>query len=164
MTLNEFNQLDTEAAIQVLLKACHCRRWAGMLSAARPFESVEVLQDAAANLWASASKAMILEAFAGHPRIGDKQVLRDKYSREGNEQGRVREANEDVIDALAQANEEYWQRFGFIFIVCASGKSADEMLALLLQRLANDAATELAIGAAEQGKITRLRLNTMFGL
>jgi 2-oxo-4-hydroxy-4-carboxy-5-ureidoimidazoline decarboxylase len=106
-----------------------------------------------------------LEAFAGHPRIGDLESLRSRFGSTAHlaagEQAGARAASDKVLRALAQGNEEYESRFGHIFIVCATGKSADEMLAILQQRLGNAPAVELEIAAGEQRKITRLRLARM---
>ena len=103
------------------------------------------------------------EAFQGHPQIGDLAALLNKYaSTASTEQGQVVEADEAVLIALGERNREYLDKFGFIFIVCATGKSAAEMLGLLEARIGNDRETELANGAIEQGKIMRLRLNKRF--
>ena len=103
-----------------------------------------------------------LEAFAGHPRIGDLDSLRHRFAATAAlaaaEQAGTREASDRVLRALAQGNADYERRFGHLFIVCATGKSADEMLAILDQRLSNDPDVELEIAAGEQRKITRLRL------
>ena len=103
-----------------------------------------------------------LEAFAHHPRIGDRASLGARFHAthdlSANEQSGVAAAREDVLDALARENADYVDRFGFIFIVCATGKSAEEMLRMLRDRLSNDRATELRIAAEEQAKITALRL------
>ena len=103
-----------------------------------------------------------LEAFAGHPRIGDLDSLRSRFAATAHlaagEQAGTRDASDTVLRALGQANDEYERRFGHLFIVCATGKSADEMLAILHQRLSNPPAVELEVAAAEQRKITRLRL------
>ena len=106
-----------------------------------------------------------LEAFAGHPRIGDLESLRSRFASTAhlaaNEQAGTRDASDTVLRALAQGNEEYERRFGHLFIVCATGKSADEMLAILQQRLGNNPTVELEIASGEQRKITRLRLGAM---
>ena len=103
-----------------------------------------------------------LEAFAHHPKIGDLDSLESKFRATAdlasNEQRGVRAASTPTLEQLRSANLEYERRFGYIFIVCATGKSAPEMLQLLRERLTNDAETELRQAAAEQSKITRLRL------
>jgi OHCU decarboxylase len=108
-----------------------------------------------------------LAAFAAHPRIGDVDSLRTKFAHTktwaSGEQAGVDAASEDTLIRLADGNDAYFDRFGYIFIVCATGKSADQMLALLEARLPNDAVTELPIAAAEQRKITQLRLQKLAG-
>jgi 2-oxo-4-hydroxy-4-carboxy-5-ureidoimidazoline decarboxylase len=103
-----------------------------------------------------------LEAFTGHPRIGDLESLRHRFASTAHlaagEQAGTRDASDKVLRALAQGNEEYERRFGHVFIVCATGKSAEEMLAILHQRLGNHPSVELEVAAGEQRKITRLRL------
>ena len=101
----------------------------------------------------------ILEAFAGHPQIGDMEALRNRYTATADaEQGQVFAASEATLAALKAANEAYLSRYGFIFIVCASGRSADEMLAMVRDRLENSRTEELVNGAREQAAITQLRL------
>jgi 2-oxo-4-hydroxy-4-carboxy-5-ureidoimidazoline decarboxylase len=105
------------------------------------------------------------EAFTHHPRIGDVSKLREKFAStatwSSQEQKGVSGASEETIQALAQGNRAYEEKFGFIFLVCATGKSAEEMLALLRERMPNDAAAELRIAAGEQAKITRIRLEKL---
>ncbi len=109
-----------------------------------------------------ACRADWLQAFASHPRIGDRDALRAKFAATGawtaHEQSGVDGAPEDLLGELAEENCRYEARFGYIFIVCATGKTAGEMLALLKERLTNDAGLELKIAAGEQAKITRIRL------
>jgi 2-oxo-4-hydroxy-4-carboxy-5-ureidoimidazoline decarboxylase len=117
---------------------------------------------AARNEWFGLTEADWLEAFSRHPQIGDGAALEARFPAthdlSSKEQSGVGGANAEVIAALAEANARYLDRFGFIFIVCATGKSADEMLQMLRDRLSNDRATELRIAAEEQAKITALRL------
>lgn len=130
--------------------------------ARRPFRSDARLLFAARNEWFGLSEQDWLEAFSHHPKIGDRSALAARFPAthdlSAKEQAGVGSAGEDVITALAQANEDYVARFGFIFIVCATGKTAEEMLQLLRDRLSNDRATELRRAAEEQAKITALRL------
>jgi len=162
MRLAEFNQLDIATAEQLAFACCHCRRWSCALAAARPFASCAQLLASAAQLWDSASEAEILEAFGGHARIGDVELLKSRYAgRALSEQGQVLAAADAVIQELFELNQRYERQNGFIFIVCASGKSAAEMLELLRARLGNSRARELRTGAQEQGKITRLRLQNL---
>lgn len=131
--------------------------------ARRPFGSDAALQSAAREEWFALSEADWLEAFSHHPQIGDRASLAARFPSTHDlsaaEQSGMATASADVIDQLAAANETYHKRFGFIFIVCATGKSAREMLQLLRDRLHNDRATELRIAAEEQAKITALRLS-----
>lgn len=131
--------------------------------ARRPFRSDARLLFAARNEWFGLSEQDWLEAFSHHPKIGDRSALAARFPAthdlSAKEQAGVGSASEDVITALAQANEDYVARFGFIFIMCATGKGAEEMLQLLRDRLPNDRATELRKAAEEQAKITALRLS-----
>lgn len=159
MTLAEFNQLPEAEAFKQLYGCCHCQSWAQTLAEARPFMSRNGLFAAAELLWRQADEKQILEAFSGHARIGDIELLRSRYAgRATAEQGQVMQASDEVLRELQQLNIDYETRHGFIFIVCASGKSAEEMLALLKARIDNDRAIELMNGAAAQGAITKLRL------
>lgn len=131
--------------------------------ARRPFGADAALSLAAERVWATMAESDILEAFEHHPQIGaDVEALRKKFAStsawSAGEQRTVGQANEAALHALAAGNAAYLERFGFIFIVCATGKSADEMLAALQARLANPRPAELAIAAGEQAKITQLRL------
>ena len=163
--LDWLNRAEKGEATAALLRCCGCARWAGAVASARPFDSVEALHLAAETEWASASREEILEAFSHHPRIGDRASLRDRFPSthawSASEQAEASVAEETVLDDLAQGNRDYEARFGHIFIVCASGKPASEMLALLRARLANDPENELKIAALEQMKITRLRLEKL---
>ena len=129
----------------------------------RPFSSSQVLHDAAESAWASLDPEDVREAFAHHPEIGANiEELRRKFGATQDlsraEQASVSQASEATLQALAQFNVRYRERFGYSFIVCATGKSAEAMLGLLQARLDNTPDVELAIAAAEQAKITRLRL------
>lgn len=131
----------------------------------RPFSSAESLLQAAEQVWNKLGPEDFKEAFTHHPKIGDLNSLREKFSTSANwaagEQSSVATASEAVLEELAAGNDRYERKFGFIFIVCASGKTADEMLALLKARLPNDPDTEIKIAAAEQSKITKLRLEKL---
>ena len=128
----------------------------------RPFGSDESLMAAAREEWLALAPTDWLDAFAQHPRIGDRSELERRFAEAGRlasqEQRGVQGASAQVLDELAAANREYERRFGHIFIICATGRSADEMLAALRARLANDPQDELYIAAAEQAKITEIRL------
>lgn len=150
------------SAREILARACGSTRWVERMMARRPFGTDAKLLAAARVEWFGLTEADWLEAFSHHPRIGDRAALEARFPAthdlSATEQARVGGANAAVIAALADANERYVARFGFIFIVCATGKTAEEMLALLRARLANDRAAELRIAAEEQARITALRL------
>jgi len=135
------------------------------MTAQRPYATWDQLEAASESLWPTLSEQDWKEAFAHHPPIGDREALRAKFGSTrawatGEQAGTVA-ASEEVLEALAQGNAAYHERFGYIFIVCATGKSAEEMLALQHARLPNTPDTEIAVAAAEQQKITRLRLRKM---
>jgi OHCU decarboxylase len=159
MRLAELNALDDDAAAIELLRCCGSSRWARAMAAARPFASVAAIEQAADNCWRALAPADILEAFAAHPRIGD----RTASSWATAEQSGARAATDDVRERQAAGNRAYEARFGYIFIICATGRSAAGMLAELEWRLRNTPAEELRIAAEEQGKITRLRLTKLLG-
>ena len=133
----------------------------------RPFSDFANLQETADKLWKKSSEEDLLQAFDGHPEIGDVSTLREKYkntaSSAGHEQSAVNAASDKTLSALAKGNQDYKDKFGFIFIVCASGKTADEMLELLLERLPNSRERELINAGEEQRKITQIRLEKLLG-
>ncbi|HUS39319.1 MAG TPA: 2-oxo-4-hydroxy-4-carboxy-5-ureidoimidazoline decarboxylase [Pirellulales bacterium] len=146
----------------VLTQCCASDRWVAEMESRWPFDSRELMEQAAADIWWSLDEADWRAAFAAHPEIGDLESLRasfaDTRAMAAGEQSAVAEAAEETIRELASANREYRERFGSIFIVCATGKTAAEMLSILRSRLDNDPAVEIRIAAAEQLKITQLRL------
>ena len=172
MRLDELNALDDEAARRELLRCCGSTAWATRMAAARPFSSVDRMLDTGDRFWNDCGAADWLEAFAAHPKIGAGQAGRaGQASQAGHagragentewsaqEQSRTPEASDDVRERLARGNRDYEARFGYIFIVCATGKSADEMLAALERRVRNAPDVELGVAAGEQRQITRLRL------
>ena len=162
MNLAAINAWTDDEAIAAFRRCCGSTRWAERMAALRPFDSEAAVFEAAERTWWGLDPADWLEAFAAHPRIGDLDALRAKFAATAAwsavEQAGVDGASEDVLQALADDNARYHERFGYIFIVCATGKTAEEMLALLRERLANDADIEIRVAAAEQAKITRIRL------
>ena len=159
------HELDTAAdadARALLTRACGSSRWVDRMMARRPFGSDARLLRAARIEWFGLTEADWLEAFSHHPQIGDRDSLAARFPAthdlSAKEQAGVSSAHDAVLSALAEANATYLDRFGFIFIVCATGKTAEEMLALLRARLPNNRATELRNAAEEQAKITALRL------
>lgn len=167
LTLAQFNDLSQEVAVAQLLICCTSSAWANKLAAARPFTDHGALLASSDAIWhdVQANEANLLEAFDGHPQIGNVDSLKAKYRNTqhsaAHEQSGANDAADDVLEALAKGNQDYLDKFGFIFIVFATGKSAQQMLDLLLARLPNDRATELVNAATEQNKITRLRLNKL---
>lgn len=161
--LERLNALPRKEAEESLLACCGSGEWAKRVAAARPFASGDDLAETADSVWRGLSKTDWLEAFSAHPKIGSPAAAghgRAKgWSRE--EQRGAQGASDSTLSSLAAANRDYEKRFGHIFIVCASGRTADEMLALLRQRLGNDPETELSLAAEEQRKITRLRLEKL---
>ena len=128
----------------------------------RPFSNSDALHAAADSAWIGLGEQDYLEAFSAHPKIGDMQSLQKKYSDTANfatsEQSGVECASPDLLEKLSVANHAYEEKFGFIFIVCASGKNASEMLAILQDRLERDRATELETACEQQRQIFHLRL------
>lgn len=165
-SLDRLNTLPTLEMIEQFRKCCGASAWCRAMTTARPHLTLAALHDAADRCFDDLTEADWLEAFAAHPKIGDLQSLRMKYAGNkewsGGEQAGVNHADEAVLHKLAEGNAAYEAKFGFIFIVCATGKSAAEMLAILESRLPNDRATELPIAAGEQRKITHLRLDKLF--
>lgn len=163
--MEPWRRLDLAApdeARDLLQSCCGAAAWVDRMMARRPFGSREALVDAARDEWFALGRSDWLEAFRHHPKIGDRDSLRQRFARTAHlsecEQAGVDGASEDVLEALAEGNREYERRFGYIFIVCASGKPADEMLALLQRRLPNSPEVEIRVAAEEQARITELRL------
>ncbi|WP_163995524.1 2-oxo-4-hydroxy-4-carboxy-5-ureidoimidazoline decarboxylase [Pyxidicoccus caerfyrddinensis] len=163
--LERLNKLLASEARAELMRCCGSSRWADGMVRSRPFRDAEHLFAEAAWLWKQTGPEDWREAFTHHPRIGDVSQLRAKFAATANwssqEQGGVSGADEAVLQGLAEGNAEYEKRFGFIFLVCATGKSAAEMLGLLRARLDNAPDEELRIAAEEQAKITRIRLEKL---
>jgi 2-oxo-4-hydroxy-4-carboxy-5-ureidoimidazoline decarboxylase len=152
-------------ARQLLSTCCGSSRWIDRMIARRPFGHRDALIGAAREVWFALDDTDWREAFGHHPKIGDREALRTRFaatrSLSEREQAGVSGAADEILDALAEGNAAYERRFGYIFIVCATVKSAGEMLGLLRGRLGNDPAREIRIAAAEQAKITELRLDSI---
>lgn len=149
-----------------LSRCCGAAGWVERMLGRRPFGSDDALFRIADEEWAKADRAEILEALAHHPRIGaDLGELRKKYASTASwaagEQSGAQAASDETLRALRDGNLAYEARHGFVFVVCATGKSADEMLAILRSRIDHDEDDELRIAAGEQGKITRIRLEKL---
>jgi OHCU decarboxylase len=175
MRLDELNALGAETAERELLQCCGSRRWAHAMAARRPWTNLEAMSEEADKIWRELDADDWLEAFAAHPRIGETDgstgsgsgapagATRTAGGAAGaswssQEQSAVTSAGGDVRARLAAANRAYEARFGFIFIVCATGRGAEEILASIEDRLAHGRDQELQIAAEEQRRITRLRL------
>ncbi len=162
MKLEELNNIDKNERRRLLMGCCFCSRWASTLASEGPFVSTQDLIEKASRCWSEMSEADILEAFSGHPRIGDVKDLEKKYgSSPMEEQASVRIAKTRTLELLKVKNDEYLEKFGFIFIVFATGKTAEEMLGLLESRLGNSRETELENGAREQSLIFTRRLRQL---
>lgn len=166
MTLQSFNELSDKEAFDSLFACCGSTNWASRMAGHRPFSTLEDLKTTADTAWGETTETDWLEAFTHHPKIGDTESLKKKFAATAawasNEQSAVQSAGMEVLEKLAQGNRDYEEKFGFIFIVCATGKTAPEMLALLEARLPNKKEEELRIAAVEQHKITHIRIDKLF--
>ncbi len=156
MTLGDLNTLPDESARRELGRCCGSARWVASMSGRRPFLNTEQLLGTADEIWWSLDGGDWLEAFSRHPRIGGRA---NGWARD--EQAGVAGAADDILKALAKLNQSYERKFGHVFLISATGRSAHEMLAELERRISADPATELRNAAAEQAKITRLRLQNL---
>ena len=167
MTLAELNGLPRYRAEEELLKCCGSKGWARTMARRRPFANVERLLQAAGEIWMRLDRSDWLEAFSAHPQIGARQASGHTSAQSqawsAQEQSGMQRAGVGVTMELEETNQEYFAKFGHIFIVCASGKSAAEMLAILRSRLSNPPEQEIRVAAEEQEKITRLRLQKLIG-
>ena len=163
--LARFNSLPAAEAETVLLQCCGSKEWARRTIAARPFANFDQLSEKAEQVWWSLPSEDWLEAFHSHPKIGEKKApaaTSDQSKRWSEaEQAAVNTAAEETLRELANLNHQYEKKFGYIFIVCATGKSSDEMLGILRARLEKPAGEELRNAAAEQARITHLRLKKL---
>lgn len=163
--LEWLNSLPADAAAKELLQCCGSKRWAHEVSANRPYSELEALLATAKEIWWSLQPDDWLEAFRSHPKIGEKkaadEVSAQSQAWSGHEQAGISDAAAEMVDALAALNHAYEEKFGFIFIICAMRKTSAQILSALRERLENASETELAIAAAEQSKITELRLKKL---
>jgi OHCU decarboxylase len=164
-SLEKLNNLESEIAHARFLDCCGSDQWASLMEQARPFADLDDLLNQAEQIWQSLSAEDWLEAFASHPKIGSRKAAPKQQQQAAEwskgEQSGTRTATETVLDRLAGANRLYENKFGYIFIVCATGKSAEEMLAICETRLNNEVEIELPIAAEEQRKITEIRLKKL---
>lgn len=149
---------ESEAA-EALRACCGSSRWVDAMTGRRPFRSRDALFKAADEEWSRTNENDWLEAFSHHPRIGDRST---KGWAAGEQLG-AQNATMTIQDELARINREYEDKFGHIYIVCATGKSADEMLAIAKSRMNNDRESELRVAAEEQRKIMQIRLEKLTG-
>ncbi|OUR94518.1 hypothetical protein A9Q87_02475 [Flavobacteriales bacterium 34_180_T64] len=166
ITLSQLNELSEKDCVSKLELCCVSKTWVSKMVESRPFDSEEVLIKKAASIWYNdCSISDYEEAFTGHPKIGNVESLKEKYAHTAewasNEQSKVSEADINIIKALASANQHYESKFGFIFIVSASGKSAEEMLAIINTRLLHEIEDEIYVAMNEQHKITVIRLTKL---
>ncbi|MBN8597158.1 MAG: 2-oxo-4-hydroxy-4-carboxy-5-ureidoimidazoline decarboxylase [Planctomycetes bacterium] len=164
-SLTRLNEMSESEARQKLLAVCGSERWVNRMIARRPFASVDAVYSAADEEWFGLEKQDWLEAFSHHPRIGERNLAQPKFaataSQSSREQSGMAGASEDVRKEFAVGNAEYEKRFGHVFLICATGKTGEEMLGSLRERLKNDGATELRNAAEEQSKIVRIRLGKL---
>ena len=165
MTIESLNSLIYSEANEQFELCCGAANWVIKMNQNRPFQNKDDLYQKSESIWFSLSSKDWLEAFTHHPKIGNIESLRKKFhntkSISENEQSGVNDAAESTLKNLAESNQLYEDKFGFIFIVCATGKSADEMLTLIKIRLNNNVNAEMLNAAKEQNKITQLRLKTL---
>jgi allantoicase len=173
--VRHLNALMPDDAMTELLACCGSRAWAKSMTARRPFSDLHALIEAANAAWRETKPEDWLEAFRAHPRIGERRsapshapspthgsganVMHAQWSEQ--EQSKAQSSDATTLEALTEANREYEARFGHIYIVCATGKAAGEMLGILRDRMKNDAKKELEVAAEEQRKITALRLEKL---
>lgn len=159
--LAAWNAADEPAAREAMMACCGSKRWAAAMVALRPIVSVEELSEAADRVWRAMQEPDWLQAFTCHPRIGERKAAvapAQSVAWSRHEQSSSNAASQRVLANLAEGNALYEQRFGFTYIVCATGKSAEEMLAILKHRLASNREAELQEAAEQQRQITQIRL------
>lgn len=165
MQLTELNRLSSSSLKEELTRCCGSSAWVEKMASFFPFRNKEELFQKADEVWNGLTEKDWLEAFGHHPKIGDANSLKEKFAATAKwasgEQASVQQASQQTVEKLAYGNRQYEDKFGYIFIVCATGKSADEMLDILQSRLPNKPETEIRMAAAEQAKITRIRLEKL---
>jgi 2-oxo-4-hydroxy-4-carboxy-5-ureidoimidazoline decarboxylase len=165
VTVDELNALPNDGAAEALMACCGAHRWVSAMLERRPFASLESLIDAANEIWSGTNERDWREAFDHHPRIGEQRSGASPGQRasewSAGEQSTAADTGHALRRQLADMNAAYEARFGHIYIVCASGRSAEELLEIARSRLHNEPAIELRIAAEEQRKITELRLRKL---
>jgi OHCU decarboxylase len=160
-TLAAWNEADEATALDAMLACCGSHRWAKAMVALRPIASIEKLSEAADAVWSAMEEPDWMEAFACHPRIGERKAVHaapQSAAWAKQEQSSTETAPDRVLAELTAGNALYEERYGFTYIVCATGKSAEEMLAILQRRLASNRDAELREAAEQQRQITQIRL------
>jgi OHCU decarboxylase len=159
--LTAWNKADEATAFDAMIACCGARRWASAMVALRPIGSVLDLSEAADRVWGTMEEADWMEAFVCHPRIGERKAAHAaarSVAWSKQEQSSASGTAEQVLAEIAEGNARYEERYGFTYIVCATGKSAEEMLTILKRRLLSDRAAELIEAAEQQRQITQIRL------
>ena len=159
--LTAWNAAPPEAATAALLNCCAATRWANALISQRPFVNEDTLFATADAVWSTMQEQDWMQAFQAHPRIGERKAetaTTQSKQWSSQEQSSVGHAQAELLAELATGNRQYQERFGFTYIVCATGKSAEEMLQILRRRLNSDRETELLEAAEQQRQITQIRL------
>jgi OHCU decarboxylase len=163
--LDQLNKLNASDATTEFLKCCGSQNWANRMVASRPFSTLEEMCSKASEIWWSLNSSDWLEAFRSHPKIGERKAATDVSSQSlswsSQEQSGVAIAQEQTLSELSRLNRDYEEKFGYIYIVCATGKSSEEMLDILKSRIDNQPDQELHIAAGEQEKITDIRLRKL---
>ena len=165
MTIAEFDRLETKVKRLMLHQCCGSEKWVEKMLHIPPAEDLIDLFEDAEEAWYECREEDWKEAFTHHPKIGDIDSLTKRFANAAfasNEQALVGNTSESTLANLAEANKLYEEKFGYIFIVFATGKAAEEMLAILQSRLSNSPEIEIKVAMEEQNKITQLRLKNLF--
>ena len=165
MTIADYDHLEASEKRFLLTQCCGSQKWVDKMIGLPPAEDLIDLFEDAEEMWYKCNEDDWKEAFTHHPMIGDIDSLRKKFSNDqfaAKEQASINDSSEKTLQALAEGNHVYQQKFGYIFIVFATGKSAEEMLEILQARLNNNPEEEIKIAMEEQNKITQLRLQNLF--
>ncbi len=166
MTIAEFDHLSDDKKKELLHNCCGSVTWVNKMLTVFPVNDLLDLFEYADEKWSECKKEDWMEAFGHHPAIGDLNSMKEKFYATADwarvEQSGVNESSQEMLQSLAEGNKSYHEKFGFIFIAFATGKSANEMLALLQERLKNIPEDEIKIAAAEQIRITKDRLKKLF--
>ena len=163
--LDKWNTAPESDAISAMLACCGAHRWAAAVVAQRPYVRLMEMRVAADMAWAKMQESDQLEAFACHPRIGERSAapgMSGEWSQQ--EQSSARSANQEILAQLTRGNKLYEDRFGFTYIVCATDKSAEEMLSILNHRLNNSREDELREAAEQQRQIMQIRISMWLGI